>query len=118
MNKRRLERLEWQHAYRLAAEAGRPYGLTPEDVLGEARRLLALSDEAQRAELDARSATLDPEEAQTLEALRAPPGRMGRRGGPRRRGNRSPAGPHHGVAGMPMHPRDPLHPREMTPDAL
>jgi hypothetical protein len=53
MNRRRLERLEWAHIMRLAAEAGRPYGFTAEEVIAEARLILDLPDDQQRAVLDA-----------------------------------------------------------------
>jgi hypothetical protein len=37
---RRLRRIEAQHIYRLAEEAGRPHGFTAEQVIAEARRFL------------------------------------------------------------------------------
>jgi hypothetical protein len=48
--RRRLERLEYAHLRRLAAEAGKPYGLSADDILDEARRFVALSDAEQDAE--------------------------------------------------------------------
>jgi hypothetical protein len=47
---RRLQRLERQHIQQLAAEAGKPYGLSAADILDEARRLVALSAAEQDAE--------------------------------------------------------------------
>ena len=47
---RRLRRLEWQYIRQLAAEAGKPYGFSADDILDEARRLVALSDAEQDAE--------------------------------------------------------------------
>jgi len=49
---RRLNALEWYEIRRLAAEAGRPYGLTADEVLDEARALLALLPSALPRELD------------------------------------------------------------------
>ncbi len=67
---KRLEQLEYQHLLQLAAEAGRPYGLTAADLLAEARRFFALTSTAQAAELDALMPDVTPEEAQILEAQR------------------------------------------------
>jgi hypothetical protein len=47
---RRLQRRERQHIRRLATEAGAPYGLTADDILEEARRLVTLSAAEQDAE--------------------------------------------------------------------
>ena len=73
--RRRVERLEYQRLIELAAEAGRLYGVSPTDILEEARRFLALSPAAQEAELDALMETVDPHEATILEALRPREGR-------------------------------------------
>ena len=50
--RRRLERLEYAHLRRMAANAGKPYGLSADDILDEARHLMTLS----AAELDAECA--------------------------------------------------------------
>ena len=47
---RRLRRSEWQYIRQLAAEAGKPYGFSADDILDEARRLVVLSDAEQDAE--------------------------------------------------------------------
>jgi hypothetical protein len=47
---RRLRRLAWQSMRQLAAEAGKPHGFRTDDMLDEARRLVALSDAEQDAE--------------------------------------------------------------------
>ena len=62
--RRRIERLEYQQRVaELAAEAGAPYGFTGEQVLEEARNLLALPPEAGRRELEALQRALDRQEA-------------------------------------------------------
>ena len=48
--RRRLERLEYALLRRLAANGGKPYGFSADDILDEARRLVALSDAEQDAE--------------------------------------------------------------------
>ena len=48
--RRRLERLEYAHLRRLAANAGKPYGLSADDILDEVRHLVALSAAEQDAE--------------------------------------------------------------------
>ena len=47
---RRLQRLERFHIRQLATVAGKPYGLSADAILDEARRLLVLSDAEQDAE--------------------------------------------------------------------
>jgi hypothetical protein len=47
---RRLQRLERLHIQQLATEVGKPYGLSADDILDEARRLVALSAAEQDAE--------------------------------------------------------------------
>ena len=47
---RRLQRLERLHIRQLATEAGKLYGLSADDILDEARRLLVLSAAEQGAE--------------------------------------------------------------------
>jgi hypothetical protein len=48
--RRRLERLEYAQLRRLAANAGKPYGFSADDILDEARPLVALCDAEQDAE--------------------------------------------------------------------
>ena len=74
-HRRRVERLEYQQLIELAAEAGRPYGLSAEDVLAEARRFVRLSPAVPAAELDALLPAVDPHEAKIPEALRPREGR-------------------------------------------
>jgi hypothetical protein len=57
--KRRIERLEVQQLYAQAAKIGREYGLSAEDVLAEARAMLALPPEALRQELEEHRAALE-----------------------------------------------------------
>ena len=77
--RRRVERLEYQRLLELAAEAGRPYGLSGEEVLAEARQFLALSPAAQAAEIDALFPADNPEKAALLAALCLRHGRQGAR---------------------------------------
>jgi hypothetical protein len=67
---RRLTRLEARHIYALAAEAGRPYGLSAEEVLDEARTFLALTpaQQAQRFAECKHSPHLTEEERRIIEA--------------------------------------------------
>ena len=84
-HRRRLERLAWQHIRQLAAEAGRPFGFTADDILDEARRIFALPEAAQRRELHRVSNELTPEEARELDDSRAREARILRRQRPRER---------------------------------
>ena len=61
--RRRIERLEYLCLLALAAEAGAPYGFTGEQVIEEARDLLALPPEARQRELEALQRALDRQEA-------------------------------------------------------
>jgi hypothetical protein len=68
--KRRLTRVEASPIYHLAAEAGRPYGLSAQEVLAEARAFLALPPAAQRladTELDAPTLTAEDHTNVTIE---------------------------------------------------
>jgi hypothetical protein len=47
---RRLRRFEWQVIRQLTAEAGKPYGFRADDMLDDARRLVARSEAEQEAE--------------------------------------------------------------------
>jgi hypothetical protein len=49
---RRLHALEWQEIYQRAAAAGRPYGLTADEVLDEAMALLTLPPDELARQLD------------------------------------------------------------------
>ena len=49
--RRRLERAEYDHVRRMAAKAGTPHGFTADQVLDEARRVLALPEDQQRQAL-------------------------------------------------------------------
>jgi hypothetical protein len=84
-HRRRLERLAWQHIRQLAAEAGRPFGFTADDILDEARRIFALPEAAQRRELHRVYNELTPEEARELDDSRAREARILRRQRPRER---------------------------------
>jgi hypothetical protein len=66
----RLTRLEAQHIWQVAAEAGRLYGLSAEEVLDEARKFLALTpaSQAQRFAEFKHSPHLTEEERRTVEA--------------------------------------------------
>jgi hypothetical protein len=68
--RRRLERLEYAHLWRLAANAGKPYGFSTDDILDEARRVLALPDAEQRQVLHRLYAELNAQEALELDAIR------------------------------------------------
>jgi len=46
--RRRLERLEYENLRRMTAKSGKPYGYSADQVLDEARRVLALPDDQQR----------------------------------------------------------------------
>jgi hypothetical protein len=46
--RRRLERLEYVHLLRLVGALGKPYRLSADRILDEARRVLALSEAEQR----------------------------------------------------------------------
>jgi hypothetical protein len=68
--RRRLERLEYAHLRRLAAKAGKPYGFSADQVLDEARRVLALPDDQQRQALHRLYDELTEQEAAELDAIR------------------------------------------------
>jgi hypothetical protein len=68
--RRRLERLEYAHLRHMAAKAGKPYGFSADQVLAEARRVLALPDDQQRQALHRLYAELSAEEAVELDAIR------------------------------------------------
>jgi hypothetical protein len=68
--RRRLERLEYENLRRMAAKAGQPYGYSAEDILNEARRVLALSDDKQRQVLHRLYDELTEQEATELDAIR------------------------------------------------
>ena len=68
--RRRLERLEYAHLWRLAANAGKPYGFSADDMLDEARRVLALPDDEQRQLLHRLYAELNEQETLELDAIR------------------------------------------------
>ena len=70
-HRRRLERLAWQHIRQLAADAGRPFGFTADDILEEARRMFARPDAAQHRERHRVSDELTAEEAWELDDSRA-----------------------------------------------
>ena len=67
---RRLERLEYAHLRHMAAKAGQPYGYSADQVLDEARRVLALPDDQQRQALRRLYDDLSAEEAGDLEVIR------------------------------------------------
>jgi hypothetical protein len=46
--RRRLEQLEYGRLYQLAAKVGQPYSFSADQVLDEARRVLALPEAEQR----------------------------------------------------------------------
>jgi hypothetical protein len=85
-HRRRLDRLDWQHIRRLAAEAGQPFGFTADDILEEARRIFALPEAAQCLELHRVSTELTPEEARELDGIRARDARLLRQRRARERG--------------------------------
>jgi hypothetical protein len=68
--RRRLERLEYENLRRTAAKAGQPYGYSADQVLDEARRVLALPDDQQRQALRRLYDDLSAEEAVELDANR------------------------------------------------
>lgn len=68
--RRRLERLEYENLRRMAAKAGQPYGYSAEDILNEARRVLALPDDKQRQVLHRLYDELTEQEATELDAIR------------------------------------------------
>jgi hypothetical protein len=68
--RRRWERLEYAHLRRLAANAGKLYGFSADDILDEARRVLALPDDEQRQVLHRLSAELNEQEVLELDAIR------------------------------------------------
>ena len=68
--RRRLERLEYGHIRHLAAKAGQPHGFTADQVLDEARRVLALPEDEQRQTLHRLYAELSAEEVTELDAIR------------------------------------------------
>jgi hypothetical protein len=68
--RRRLERLEYENLRRMAAKAGKPYGYSADQVLDEARRVLALPDDQQRQALRRLYDELSAEEAVELDAIR------------------------------------------------
>jgi hypothetical protein len=68
--RRRLERLEYAHLRRLAANAGKPYGFSADDIPDEARRVLALPEEEQRQVLHRLYDELSEQEAAELDAIR------------------------------------------------
>jgi hypothetical protein len=68
--RRRLERLEYENLRRMAAKAGQPYGYSADQVLAEARHVLALPDDQQRQALHRLYAELSAEEAMELDATR------------------------------------------------
>jgi hypothetical protein len=70
-HRRRLERLDWQHIRQLAADAGRPFGFTADDILEEARRMFARPAAAQRREPHRVSTELTPEAAREPDDSRA-----------------------------------------------
>ena len=61
--RRRVERLEYQRLLDLAAEAGRPYDLSADQVLEEATDFLSLPPELQQRELEALQREADEREA-------------------------------------------------------
>jgi len=67
---RRLERLEYENLRRMAAKAGQPYGYSADQVLDEARRVLALPDDQQRQALRRLYDELSAEEVVELDAIR------------------------------------------------
>jgi hypothetical protein len=67
---RRLERLEYENLRRMAAKAGQPYGFSADQVLDEARRVLALPDDQQRQALRRLYDELSAEEVVELDAIR------------------------------------------------
>jgi hypothetical protein len=68
--RRRLERLEYAHVRHMAAKAGQPYGYSADQVLDEARRVLALPDDQQRQALHRLYSELSAEEVVELDAIR------------------------------------------------
>jgi hypothetical protein len=68
--RRRLERLEYENLRRMAAKAGQPYGFSADQVLDEARRVLALPDDQQRQAMRRLYDELSAEEAVELDAIR------------------------------------------------
>ncbi len=68
--RRRLERLEYDHLRRLAANAGQPFGFSADQVLDEARHVLALPDDQQRQILHRLYDELTEQEATELDAIR------------------------------------------------
>ena len=68
--RRRLERLEYENLRRMAAKAGQPYGYSADQVLGEARRVLALPDDQQRQAMRRLYDELSAEEVVELDAIR------------------------------------------------
>ena len=68
--RRRLERLEYARLRHLAAQAGQPYGFSADDMLAEARRVLALPDAEQRQVLHRLYAELNAQEAFEFDAIR------------------------------------------------
>jgi hypothetical protein len=69
-NRRRLRRLEARRIYQLAAEAGAPHGFTAEQVIAEARRFFALSDDEQRAKWADLYAQMDEDERAEMDEVR------------------------------------------------
>jgi hypothetical protein len=64
-----LERLEYTHLRRLAANVGKLYGFSADDILAEARRVLALPDDQQRQVLHRLYKELSEQEALELDAI-------------------------------------------------
>jgi hypothetical protein len=69
-HRRRLRRLEAQHIIDLATAAGAPYGFTAEQVIAEARRFFALSDDEQRAKWADLYAQMDEDERAEMDEVR------------------------------------------------
>jgi hypothetical protein len=68
--RRRLEQLEYVRLRHMAAKAGQPYGYSADQVLDEARRVLALPDDQQRQALHRLYSELSAEEVVELDAIR------------------------------------------------
>jgi DNA-directed RNA polymerase specialized sigma24 family protein len=68
--RRRLEQLEYENLRRMAAKAGQPFGYSADQVLDEARRVLALPDDQQRQALRRLYDELSAEEAAELDEIR------------------------------------------------
>ena len=68
--RRRLEQLEYVRLRRLAGELGKPYGLSADRILDEARRVLALPEAEQRQIFKDFYETLSEAEVSELDVIK------------------------------------------------